>query len=163
MNRGNSNPGALPVWGLTLVRVVLGVWWLSQFSWKPPPTFGCPNEGFCLWVNKEIQYPLIPLYADFMRSIVQPNVYLFGWFSFLVETALGLGFIFGIFTRLAGLGGTLWSLNLLIGLVAVPGETAWYYLATILLDFVYFAIGSEGQLSVDRAAPWRKVFWANAR
>lgn len=158
----NNTSGALMVWGLTIIRVVLGVWWLSQFTWKPPPTFGCPNEGFCLWVNKEIQYPLIPLYADFMRAVIKPNVYLFGWFTFFVETTLGLGYIFGIFTRLTGIVGTLWSLNLLIGLVAVPGETAWYYFATILLNLVYVALGSKDQLSVDHVAPWRRVFWANA-
>lgn len=162
MNRSSLAPGTLPVLGLTLVRVALGIWWLSQFSWKPPPTFGCPDQGFCLWVQKEIDHPLIPLYADFMRAIVQPNVYLFGWLSFVVETALGIGFIFGIFTRLAGLVGTLWSINLMIGLVAVPGETAWYYLSMILLDFLYFAIGSDDQISVDRAAGWR-TWWATAK
>ena len=162
MGQGNLNNRALVVWGLTIVRVVLGIWWLSQFTWKPPPSFGCPNAGFCLWVDKEIQSPLIPFYAAFLRAVVKPNVYLFGWLTFFVETALGLGFIFGIFTRLAGLVGTLWSINLLIGLAAVPGETAWTYLATILLNFLYFAIGSENQISVDRIAPWRRSFWANA-
>jgi hypothetical protein len=140
----------LATFGLTAVRVALGVWWLSQFSWKPPPTFGCPNGGFCLWLDKEIANPLIPLYADMLRAVVRPNAIIFGWFSFAVETALGIGFIFGIFTRLAGLVGTLWSLNLLIGLVAVPGETAWYYLSMILLDFLYFTVGSTGQVAVDR-------------
>lgn len=151
---------SLGFWGLTVVRVILGLWWLSQFSWKPPPTFNCPNEGFCLWVDKEIQSPLIPLYGELVRAVIKPNVYLVGWFSFFVETALGLGFIFGILTRLTGLVGTFWSINLLIGLVAVPGETLWYYLSMILLDFLYFAVGSRDQIALDHRAPWRKSFWA---
>ena len=153
--------GALPTFGLTVVRIALGVWWLSQFSWKPLPNFGCPNEGFCVWLDKEIQYPLLPLYADMVRAIIRPNAVIFGWFSFLVETALGLGFVFGILTRIAGFVGALWSINLLVGLLAVPGETSWYYVSMILLDFLYFAVGGYGQISIDRAANWRS-WWARA-
>jgi uncharacterized membrane protein YphA (DoxX/SURF4 family) len=130
--------------------MVLGLFWISQFSWKPPPTFGCPNEGLCLWLSKEIQYPLVPLYADMLRSIVQPNVIAFGWLTFFVETAIGLSLTLGLLTRLGGLVGTLWALNLLIGLVAVPGETSWYYLSLILLNFLYFTIGNLSQISLDR-------------
>jgi len=150
MNKNRGRGAALPTLGLTSVRVILGIWWISQFTWKPPPTFGCPNAGFCLWLNKEIQYPLIPLYADILRVVVQPNAYLFGWLTFLVETVTGLSLALGFFTRLGGAIGTLWSLNLLIGLVAVPGETSWYYIATLLLNWLYFTIGSRDQISLDR-------------
>jgi uncharacterized membrane protein YphA (DoxX/SURF4 family) len=150
MAKTDSRGDGLATFGLTAVRVVLGLFWISQFSWKPPPTFGCPNEGFCLWVNKEIQSPLIPAYADMLRSIIQPNVMTFGWLTFFAETAIGLSLTFGFLTRLGGLAGTLWSLNLLIGLVAVPGETVWYYLSLLLLNFQYFAIGDRHQISLDR-------------
>lgn len=136
--------------GLTAVRIILGLFWISQFSWKPPPTFGCPQEGLCLWLNKEIEHPLIPLYANMLRTIVQPNAIAFGWLTFVAETAIGLSLTFGLLTRLGGLLGTLWSLNLFIGLVAVPGETAWYYLSLILLNFQFFAIGDRNQWSIDR-------------
>lgn len=161
MNKNFSGAGTLAVLGLTGVRVVLGLWWISQFSWKPPPTFGCPNGGFCLWLNKEIQNPAIPLYGEMVRAIVQPHAILFGWFSFVVETAIGVSLVFGILTRLGGLVGTLWSINLLIGLVAVPGETLWYYLSMILLDFLYFAIGALDQISIDQLTGWR-TWWAKA-
>jgi hypothetical protein len=135
---------------LTTVRVVLGLFWISQFTWKPPPAFGCPDQGFCLWLGKEIQYPLIPLYADMLRTIIQPNVIAFGWFTLLVETAIGVSLTLGLLTRLGGLVGMVWSLNLLIGLLAVPGETWWYYVSLILLDFQFFAIGALHQVSLDR-------------
>lgn len=151
MIKNAGRGSALPVWGLTAVRVILGLWWISQFSWKPPPTFGCPDGGFCLWLGKEIQHPLIPFYGQILRAVVQPNVYLFGWLAFFVETATGLSLTFGFLTRLGGAVGALWSVNLLIGLVAVPGETSWYYLATILLNWLFFAIGSADQISLDRA------------
>ena len=145
-----SRGGTLATVGLTAIRVILGLFWISQFSWKTPPTFGCPDAGFCLWLGKEIQYPLLPAYANLVHAVIQPNAIAVGWFSFLVETAIGLSLALGLLTRLGGLVGTLWSLNLMIGLVAVPGETSWYYLSLVLLNFQFFAIGDLHQLSLDR-------------
>ena len=72
-------------WALIGFRIVLGIFWLLQLTWKPPPTFGCPNDGFCLWLDKEIQHPVIPLYADRVRTLIRPNAILFGWFTTVVE------------------------------------------------------------------------------
>src|SRR5262249_14317394 len=71
-----STRGPLPGLLLTGIRVVLGIFWLLQLTWKPPPSFGCPDGGFCTWVGKEVQYPLIPLYGQLVRAVVQPNIYL---------------------------------------------------------------------------------------
>jgi thiosulfate dehydrogenase (quinone) large subunit len=149
--------------GLTLtgIRVGLGLFWLLQLTWKPPPTFGCPNEGFCLWLNNEIHHPLIPLYADFLAGVIRPNVILFGWFTTVAEVSIGLSLFFGALTRLGALVGTLWSVNLLIGLAAVPNEQPWYYILMILLNLVFVAIGASGQISVDRARNWR-MWWGRA-
>jgi len=146
---------------LTGIRCVLGVFWLLQLTWKPPPNFGCPDQGFCLWLDKEIQYPTIPLYADLLRAVVRPNALLFGWFTTIVEVFIGLTLVFGIFTRLGALVGTLWAINLIIGLASVPNEQGWYYAFLIMLNATYAAIGASGQVSVDRARGWRQ-WWARA-
>lgn len=145
--------------GLTLtgIRVAVGVFWLLQLTWKPPPSFGCPGGGFCFWLDQEIQHPLIPLYASFLSGVIRPNVILFGWFTTLVEVLIGLALVFGVLTRLGALVGTLWSVNLLIGLAAVPNEQPWYYFLMILINLVFVAIGGAGQISVDHARgerPW---------
>ena len=139
--------------GLTLtgIRVAAGVFWLLQLTWKPPPSFGCPGGGFCFWLDQEIQHPLIPLYASFLSSVIRPNVILFGWFTTLVEVLIGLALVFGVLTRVGALVGTLWSVNLLIGLAAVPNEQPWYYFLMILINLVFVAIGGAGQFSVDQA------------
>lgn len=149
----------LPRIALTGIRVIVGVFWLMQLTWKPPPTFGCPNAGFCLWLDREIQYPLVPLYAEVVRVIVRPNAIAFGWLTTVVESAIGLSLLFGVFTRLGGLLGALWSLNLLIGLGAQPDEQPWYYISIVLFGFLYFAIGSSRQLSVDSALGMRS-WWS---
>ena len=146
---------------VTLVRVVLGIFWLLQITWKPPASFGCPDAGLCLWLNLEVQNPLIPLYADFVRLIVLPNVYLFGWLTTIVEVSIGLSLLLGLFTRLGALVGVLWSINLLIGLANVPHEQGWYYGFLILLNLLFVGLGASGQLSVDRLLGWR-TWWGRA-
>ena len=146
---------------LTGIRVVLGIFWLLQLTWKPPPTFGCPNAGFCFWLDQEIQHPVIPLYAEFVRAVIRPNAILFGWITTFVEVYAGLTLVFGVLTRLGALVGTLWAVNLLIGLANIPNEQAWYYAFLVMLNFLFFAIGAAGQISVDRAKRWR-TWWGRA-
>lgn len=152
-------PGALPVVGLTLIRLVLAVFWLSQFTWKPPPSFGCPDGGFCLWVDRAIASPLSPFFADVFREVVRPYAFIFAWLVLALETAIGASLFLGMLTRLGGLLGTLWSIVLCIGFVAVPGTTAWHFISLILLNFLFYAIGGTAQLSVDRLIRWRNR-WA---
>jgi uncharacterized membrane protein YphA (DoxX/SURF4 family) len=150
MNNDGRRINTIVGLALTVIRVLLGIFWLAQQTWKPPPTFGCPNGGFCFWLDQEIQHPLIPLFADFLRAVIRPNVIAFGWFTLLVEISIGLALIFGVFTRLGALVATLWSVNLLIGLAAVPGETPWYYLSIVAINLLFVVIGASGQISVDR-------------
>src|SRR6266699_863022 len=118
----------LAVIGLTGVRLVLGVWWILQYRWKPPPAFGCPSDGFCLWLSNELQYPVVGPYVDLLRLVVLPNPIVAAWLVFLVETAIGVSLILGLYTRLGAFVGTVWSLTLLVGLMGVPGVTTWAYL-----------------------------------
>ncbi len=131
-------------WALIGFRIVLGVFWLLQLTWKPPPTFGCPNDGFCLWLDKEIQHPVIPLYADMVRTLIRPNAILFGWFTTVVEVMIGLTLVFGKWVRFGALVGTLWAINLLIGLANVPNEQGWYYGFLVMLNAIFLALDFLG-------------------
>ncbi len=157
MNTNARPMNRITGWALTVVRVLLGLFWLAQQTWKPPPTFGCPNGGFCFWLDQEIQHPLIPLYADFLRAVIRPNAIAFGWFTLLLEVAIGLALIFGVLTRLGALAGTLWALNLLIGLSVVPGETPLYYLAIVAVNLLFVLVGTSGQIAIDRARRQRST------
>jgi hypothetical protein len=161
MRYREPRPGELAILGLTAVRLTLGVWWISQYRWKPPPTFGCPSDGFCLWLAREIQYPVVGTYVDVLRAIVQPRPVAFGWLAFLIESAIGVSLIFGLYIRLGALIGVLWSAFLLVGLLEVPGVNSWYYVAFILLDVVFFSIGALGQIALDRVFD-RRSWWAGS-
>ena len=53
--------------GLGIVRILIGLLWLTQLFWKLPPTFGCPTpyafstrtqvtSGLCDWIGREAAY-----------------------------------------------------------------------------------------------------------
>src|SRR5579859_987743 len=154
-----------PDLGLLVVRVVLGLFWLGQLTWKPPPDFGCPDGGFCLWVRQEIEHPLLPVYATLLTHLVTPTVYAWGWFTTVLELAIGLSLLLGFLTRLGGLLSMLWSLNLLLGLAAVPHEYPPAYLMLALFGFLFLTSGGRHGAGLDvrlirpRLARRRATWW----
>ena len=72
-----------------------------------------------------------------------------------------LTLVFGVLTRFGALVGTLWAINLLIGLANIPNEQGWYYAFLVMLNFLFIAVGASGQISVDRAKGWR-TWWGRA-
>jgi thiosulfate dehydrogenase (quinone) large subunit len=135
----NLNSITAPVWPLALCRIAIGVLWLSALIWKLPPNF-IPPEGLRSlreWMELEVQYPILPIYGQFVQSIVLPNFALFAWATFIVELLIGLGLLLGAFTRAAAVLGLLMGLNLMIGLVEVPNEWAWSYIMLIMFQLVF--------------------------
>jgi uncharacterized membrane protein YphA (DoxX/SURF4 family) len=126
------------------------VWWILQYRWKPLPTFGWSDGGFCLWLSKEIQCPVVDQYVDLLRLIIIPNPLVAACLVFLIESAIGIILSLGLYTRLGAFVGTLWSLILLIGLMEIPGVTTWSYLSIVLLDILFFSIGAMNQLAIGR-------------
>ena len=131
---------SLPAWPLALVRIAIGILWFTQLLWKLPPDFGCGPKrdgGLCFWMAREVQHPAVPAYGHFVQSLVLPNVAVLGWVVWLVEAFITVSLILGLLSRLGGLVGLLQSLNLLIGLAAVPGEWYWTYVMLALFQFLF--------------------------
>lgn len=78
-----------------------------------------------------------------------PNFGLFGLLTFVTEIALGLGLLLGLLTRLAGLGGALWQVNIALGAFSVPGEWYWIWALLILPQGVFAACGAGRALGLD--------------
>jgi thiosulfate dehydrogenase (quinone) large subunit len=135
----NLNSITAPVWPVALCRIAIGVLWLTALIWKLPPNF-MPLEGLRSlreWMELEVQYPFLPVYGQFVQSIVLPNFTLFAWATFTVELLIGLGLLLGAFTRAAAVLGLLMSLNLMIGLLEVPNEWPWSYIMLVLFQVVF--------------------------
>ena len=136
-------------------RSLIGLMWLMSLRWKLPPTFS-PVEGRGLmdWLELEIAYPTVGLYADFVANLVVPNFLLFAWLTFFIELAIGLSLTLGLFTRLGAFLGLVWSFNLAIGLLAVPGEWPWSYLMLIMWHSLFLVAGPYQPWGID--ALWQK-------
>jgi hypothetical protein len=160
----------IPGWPLGVLRIIIGFLWFQQLLWKLPPTFGClPDRptGLCDWIGREIAQPIIPLYADFLRTIVLPNLAVFGWFIWLGEAAVAASLLLGLLTRLGGTLGSLMALNLLIGLAGVEHEWYWTYLMLALLNLLFALTAAGRWFGLDgyllprvRAAAARGDAWA---
>jgi thiosulfate dehydrogenase (quinone) large subunit len=160
----NLNSITAPVWPLALCRMAIGVLWLSALIWKLPPNF-IPLEGLRSlreWMELEVQYPILPIYGQFVQSIVLPNFTLFAWATFIVELLIGLGLLLGAFTRAAAVLGLLMGLNLMIGLVEVPNEWAWSYIMLIMFLLVFIFTAPGRVWGVDGWRAGRRQRLANA-
>ncbi len=151
--RGDASPGFGPGWPLALFRIAFGLMYLDMGVRQKAPwvvTDGHPFGWLYGWIQQEIAHPSFGWYAAFLRDLVMPNFYLFGMLTFLTEGALGLALLAGALTRLAGLGGLLWQMNIALGAYSVPGE--WYWIWPLLtLPQLCFALGGAGRvLGLDR-------------
>lgn len=152
-----------PTWPLALARISLGVLWLASLRWKLPPDFE-PSDGTTglrTWLVLEVEHAAFGFYGDLIDSVVLPNFTLFAWFVFLAELGVGLALLVGIATRPAALIGLLMSVNLLVGLLDVPGEWPWSYLMMIMLHGIVLVSNSHtlwsasARLSTSHTIPAR--------
>jgi thiosulfate dehydrogenase [quinone] large subunit len=136
-------------------RSLIGLLWLASLRWKLPPDFA-PAEGRGLmdWLELEVAHPTIDLYADFVAAVVIPNFILFAWLTFLVELVIGLSLSLGLFSRIGAALGLLWSLNLAIGLLEVPGEWPWSYLMLIMWHALFLVANPRQMWGLDKF--WRR-------
>jgi hypothetical protein len=132
-------------------RSLIGLLWLASLRWKLPPDF-IAEEGRSLrdWLELEVAHPTLGLYADFVAAVVIPNFLFFAWLTFLVEMVTGLSLSLGLLTRLGALLGLLWSFNLAVGLLAVPGEWPWSYLMLIMWHGLFLVAPLRYGWGLDR-------------
>jgi uncharacterized membrane protein YphA (DoxX/SURF4 family) len=133
-------------------RTLIGLLWLASLRWKLPPTFGAAagHRTLLEWLQLEIAHPTVGLYGDFVSAVVLPNYTLFAWLIFLVELMIGLSLTLGIFTRLGAALGLLWSVNLALGLISVPGEWPWSYLMLVMWHALFLVSTDWQCLGLDR-------------
>jgi hypothetical protein len=136
----------LPGWPLALFRIVFGILYLDMALQKAPwKSYGWLRS----FIDQEIAHPTFPWMAAFLRDVVLAHFGLFGMLTFVTEFALGLALLFGILTRLAGLGGFAWQLNIALQAFRVPGEWYWTWALLTLPQFCFAMAGAGRVLGVD--------------
>ncbi len=139
--------GFVPGWPLAIFRIAFGLLYLDMALQKAP----WKNYGWLRgFIEQEIAHPAFPSIGAFLEGVVLPNLAFFGMVTFVVELALGLGLLFGLFTRLAGLAGFLWQVNIAVQAFNVPGEWYWIWVLLTLPQFCFGFSGAGRVLGVDR-------------
>lgn len=141
-----------PLWPLALFRIAFGLLYLDM-AWQKAPWVITDGHRFGWlygWLEKEIAHPTFGWYAAFLQGVVLPNFTLFGVLTFLTELGLGVLLLFGLLTRLAGLGGFGWQVNIALGAYNVPGEWGWIWVLLALPQFCFALCGAGRVLGLDR-------------
>ena len=145
-------PRHLGIWGL---RVLMGTMWWQQTLWKIPPNFAACNTG---WSRKRTT-PRSCCKANWCAMIVLPNLTVFGPLVYLVELAIGVSLLLGLFSRAGALLGLLMGLNLWLGLYSAPGEWPWTYMFLMMIQALFVidppgrSLGADSLLRARRNAP----------
>lgn len=134
-----------------LVRLVVGLLWLENLTWKTPPNFGSDdNSGLYFFTSKAVEYPVFTPYSALVENVVLPNFALFGWGVFLVEICLAVFLLLGLATRFWALVGIAQSIAIFLSLGAAPNEWKWSYFLMMAAHLAVFGFAAGRVWGIDR-------------
>jgi len=137
---------------LAALRILLGLLWLYNVSWKLPPDFGrSSGSGLYGFTKDAVDHPVFPPYSWIVDTFVLPNFAAFGWMVLIVETLLAVLLLTGTFVRIAALVGVGQSLAIGLSVAQTPGEWPWSYWLMIGAHLVLVLGVSGAFLAVDGA------------
>ena len=135
---------------LALLRILYGVLWLQQTTWKVPPDFGLTsNSGLYYWTSQMVKYSFLPPHRLFVESVVLPHFLVFAWLTLLTELFIGFSHLLGLVTRLGSLAALAMSTNLLIGLARDPSEWSWSYIMLLGYALIFLSAHPGRLLGLD--------------
>ena len=78
-------------WAPAVLRWTAALLWLSNLSWKVPTAFGRTADGcgsLCAYVNKGIEFRVLPGSPWVFENLVAPNLSMCGWITLFVDATL---------------------------------------------------------------------------
>ncbi len=137
--------------GAAALRVLVGLLWLYNVSWKRAPEFGQDaGNGLFKFTSYAVDHPVFPPYSWVVENVVLPNFAAFGWGVLAAETTLAVLLLTGAWVRLAALVGLAQSVAIALSVAYAPHEWPWSY---------WLMIGAHGLLLVSSAG---RVFAVDA-
>ncbi len=151
----------------TVLRVLLGLMWLYNVSWKRAPDFGKDaGKGLYKFTTYAVDYPVLAPYAWVTDHLILPVFPVFGWVVLIAETALAVMLLTGTYVRLAALIGLAQSLAIGLSVAYAPHEWPWSYFLMIGAHLVLvFAVagrvlGTDGVRAGTTSARTLGQVWA---
>lgn len=131
-------------------RILLGVLWLANLTWKLPPDFGRDDpEGLLYNFELAAAHAVVAPLRTLAEDVLIPHFTLFGWIVFLVELAVGLSLLLGLWTRIGALLGVVQSIAITLLVVRAPDEWVWTYVLLVAMSLVVALTPSGERLSLD--------------
>jgi thiosulfate dehydrogenase [quinone] large subunit len=136
---------------LAVVRIGVGLLWMQNVSWKPPPDFGRgdPPGGLYLSATYAVSHEVLHPYAWLMDRFVLPNFTFFGWAVLVVEAALGAFLLIGLATRFWSLVGIAQTVAIALSVLNAPHEWYWSYVLMLLAHVALFATAAGRYAGLD--------------
>jgi hypothetical protein len=149
-----------PQWSSTVtlaaLRILAGLLWLYNVSWKRPPDFGQDNDsGLYRFTHDAVDHPVLAPYSWVVEELVLPNFAAFGWMVLFAETALAVMLLTGVLVRVAALIGIAQATAIALSVAFTPGEWPWSYWMMIGIHVALLGGAAGAVLAVDevRATP----------
>lgn len=146
---------SVSTWAPTTLRILAGLLWLSNVSWKVPPDFGRVGDGcsgLCGYVNAGAEHSVLPGSTWLFGSVVSPNLAAFGWLTLFVEAGLAAALLSGRFVRIAAVIGILQSAGIGLAVANADGEWYWSYGLMIALHLAVLALAPSVRATSARMA-----------
>ena len=155
----SSTPITLSEWssnGVAIIRIFVGYLWFQQLFWKMPPNFA----GLYPYIIRESQHTIIPGYGYILQHTflsgctglhAATGCTLFVPLAagvWVAELIVAISLMFGIFTRIGAILGTVLAFQLYVGLGYT--EWLWTYGMLVLLCLFLTAIPVGRRLGVDQ-------------
>ncbi|MBI2704874.1 MAG: TQO small subunit DoxD [Actinobacteria bacterium] len=142
---------------MALVRIMVGVLWLTNVNWKMPPTFGEGGGGLYGFTKEAVDNPVFAPFSWLVERVILPNFIPFGWSVLLLESLLGACLLLGLATRFWAVVGTIQSLAITMSVALTPGEWPWSYYMMVALNLVLAATAAGRTWGLDALArpAWR--------
>ena len=132
--------------GATVLRILVGLMWLYNVSWKRPPDFGRDaGNGLYKFTSYAVSDPVLPPYSWVVEHLVLPAFTPFGWLVLVTETTLAVLLLTGSWVRLAAALGVAQSVAIALSVAYAPHEWPWSYWLMIGAH-VAVLLGSGGRL-----------------
>lgn len=107
---------------IAAVRILFGLLWLTQSSWKSPPF-----DTLRYFTEFGVSDPVFAPYAFVVEKVILPNFTLFGWITTITEVSLGAFLLLGLATRFWAVVGMAMTAAITLSIINAPHEWSWAY------------------------------------
>jgi uncharacterized membrane protein YphA (DoxX/SURF4 family) len=155
---------------IVLARLTVAVFFLlfAEYKLFGPSSVAWVTTDFPKYLHGYVSGSAIPFYQAFLNFAVVPHAVIWAYASGVIELAIGISLLLGLWVRAASIGGILWMLNFLFATWFAGGHPAdwWKYVGgqldnlSLLMLFVIFAVAaSTDPWALDRRVYRKRHNW----